>query len=213
MLKKQQLYMRLVQDIKQGIWQAGKPVTQQQLASYYDVSRIPVRDVLQQLFAEHWLAPHGKAGLMVPPLTAEEAEELYQIRLQLEPMALELAFPHLTYSLLGQAEDLLQTLEQQQKLSPFSRGELNWQFHLLLYQSCNKPHLLRLLGSLHQQVSRYLGFQEDVMRYSSTSDTEHRKLLVLLRQKDITQAQQLLHQHIETAGRLLVQYLKKQKPP
>ncbi|MDX3773952.1 GntR family transcriptional regulator [Chromatiaceae bacterium AAb-1] len=208
MLKKQQLYLQLKQDIQQGIWPAGIQLTQQQLAEHYAVSRIPVRDVMQQLQAEAWLIPYGKAGLMVPPLTAVEAEELYQIRLQLEPMALQLAVPHLNFSQLGQAEDLLMQITRRPDASLFERGELNWQFHLLLYQPCQRPHLLRMLTGLHQQVARYLGFQEQAMDYSDISHQEHWQLIELLRQNKPDAAAELLYQHIAKAGELLVQHLQ-----
>jgi len=113
-MTKASLYQQLKQDIRQGIWPAGAVLNQQKLSEYYQVSRIPVRDALQQLKAEALLVMAGKASVMVPPLTAAEAEELYQIRLQLEPMALRRAFPQLNFSLLGQAEDLLHRIEQDQ---------------------------------------------------------------------------------------------------
>lgn len=211
MLKKQQLYLQLKQDIQQGIWPAGQQLTQQQLSEYYQLSRIPVRDVLQQLMAESWLVQSGKAGVMVPVLTATEAEELYLIRLQLEPMALRLAFPYLTFSQLGQAEDLLEHIQDARQQPLYQRGELNWQFHQILYQPCAKPHLLRLLNTLHQQAARYLGFQEQALSYTDTSHQEHCQLIGLLREKALDEAEHLLRQHISDAGELLVRYLKQQE--
>ena len=207
-MTKASLYQQLKQDIRQGVWPAGVVLNQQKLSDYYQVSRIPVRDALQQLKAEALLVMAGKASLMVPPLTATEAEELYQIRLQLEPMALRRAFPQLTFSLLGQAEDLLHQLEQNQHLSAADRGALNWQFHLILYQPSHCPHLLRLLHSLHQQVERYLGFQEISLNYANTSHQEHWQLLELLRAQQLDAAVALLQQHIQQAGELLVAHLR-----
>lgn len=201
------LYEQLKQDIRQGVWPAGVVLNQQKLSDYYQVSRIPVRDALQQLKAEALLVMAGKASLMVPPLTAEEAEELYQIRLQLEPMALRRAFPNLSFGLLGQAEDLLQQIEQDKHLSAADRGAMNWQFHLLLYQASGCPHLLRLLHSLHQQVERYLGFQEISLNYAEISHNEHWQLLELLRSQQLEAAVVLLQQHIQQAGELLVAHL------
>lgn len=211
-MSKTSLYQQLKQDIRQGIWPAGTVLNQQKLSDYYQVSRIPVRDALQQLKAEALLIMAGKASLMVPPLTATEAEELYHIRLQLEPMALRRAFPNLTFAVLGQAEDLLRQLEQDHHLSAADRGAMNWQFHLMLYQASQCPHLLRLLHSLHQQVERYLGFQEISMNYAQTSQQEHWQLLQLLRSQQLDAAVDLLQQHIQQAGELLVAHLRLQQP-
>lgn len=210
-MKKSPLYLQLKADIQRGLWQAEQILTQQQLSAHYGVSRIPVRDALQQLHAEGWLVRHGKTGSQVPGYSADEAQELCQIRLQLEPMALQLAASRLSFSQLGQAEDLLTDIANAPKNSLYQRGELNWQFHRLLYQSCDKPHLLRLLDNLHQQVARYLGYQELAMTYADTSEQEHRQLIGYLRDGDTPAALTLLKQHIAGAGQLLVQYLQQQK--
>lgn len=208
MLKKQQLYHQLKQDIQLQYWLPGQVLTQQQLAQHYAVSRIVVRDAQQALLNEGWLAAHGKAGMQIPGFSAAEAEELCMLRLQLEPLALQLAAAKLSFSQLGQAEDLLAYIAANKQLAPYQRGELNWQFHRLLYQSCGKPHLLRLLDQLHQQVSRYLGYQEQALDYAGTSDDEHQQLLALLRRKNTTAACAVLTEHISNAATLLVQYLK-----
>ncbi|WP_337841811.1 GntR family transcriptional regulator [Rheinheimera sp.] len=207
-MKTLSLYQQLRQDIRQGIWPAGQLMNQQKLSDYYQVSRIPVRDALQQLKAEGLLVMAGKASLKVPELSAAEAEELYQIRLALEPLALERALPALSFHQLGRAEDLLQQIEQQQHLSAADRGAMNWQFHALLYQAGDQsPQLLQLLHRVHQQVERYLGFQELALNYTDTSATEHWQLLQLLRDGQSQQALTLLHSHIAQAGQLLVQHL------
>lgn len=209
MLKKQTLYQLLKRDIQQGVWLPLQVITQQQLASYYQLSRIPVRDAVAQLLAEGWLIGHGKAGIQVPCLTAEEAEELCQIRLQLEPLALRLAGHNITLTQLAQAEELIDTIAQNDQLNAYQRGELNWQFHAMLYQSCHKPHLLRILQQLHQQVARYIGFQEQALNYQSCNTTEHKLLVALLRAQDMDAACQLLTEHISAANQLLQHELLK----
>jgi DNA-binding GntR family transcriptional regulator len=213
MLKKQHLYRQLKQDIQLQHWQPGTVLTQQHLAQHYNVSRIVVRDVQQALLNEGWLQLYGKAGMQVPGFSAAEAQELSLLRLQLEPLALQLAAPGLNFTLLGQAEDLLSTLDKDTELPAYQRGELNWQFHRLLYQSCNMPHLLRLLDQLHQQVSRYLGYQEQALHYHAISLTEHQQLIALLRQRNTPAAVALLTEHIRSASLLLVHYLQSNKAP
>ncbi|HSG52214.1 MAG TPA: GntR family transcriptional regulator [Rheinheimera sp.] len=213
MLKKQQLFLRLKQDIQAQNWQPGTVLTQLELAEHYALSRIVVRDVLPILEHEGWLIRHGKAGYQVPAYSAQEAAELCLLRLQLEPLALRLAATELSFTVLGQAEDLLASSAKQPNLSLYQRGELNWQFHRMLYQPCAKPHLLRLLDQLHQQVSRYLGYQEINLNYHHTSTAEHQQLIKFLRAADIDSACALLTQHINDATELLINHLNSKKAP
>ena len=213
MLKKQQLYLQLKQDIQAQHWPPGTVLTQLELAEHYTLSRIVVRDVLPILEHEGWLVRHGKAGYQVPPYCAEEAAELCLLRLQLEPLALRLAAKRLNFAVLGQAEDLLARIASEHDLTAYQRGELNWQFHRMLYQSCAKPHLLRLLDQLHQQVSRYLGYQDINLNYHDISAAEHRQLVTFLRAADIDSACTLLTQHINDATQLLIKHLDSKKAP
>lgn len=208
-MAKTELYQTIVTDIRQGFWPPGKVLTQQSLAEHYQTSRIPIRDVLVRLQAEGWLVSQGKAGVKVPKLSAEQAEELRLIRLQLEPLMLSLAAPALNFQILGAARDCL-LLAEQANLPALTRGDLNWRFHQTLYEAAAKPMLLQILNQLHQRVAMYLGFQELALNYQQRSSDEHWQLLTLLEQGDVPAAVTLLHQHIAEAGMLLKQHLAKE---
>lgn len=195
-------------DIQQGIWYPAQPLTQQQLADYYRVSRIPVRDAVQQLLSEGWLHNHGKAGIQVMPLTEAQARELSEIRAELEPLALRLALTNLTFAQLGAAQDLLWRLETLEQPSPWQVAKLNSEFHLILYRGCERPQLLQLIEQLHEKAGMYLGFQHLQLAYGPTSQQQHRELLQLLQQQNHAAALLLLRQHIETAGQQLAGHLQ-----
>jgi len=205
--KKQTLYQQLKQDLLLGKFCKGQPIRQTEIAERYQLSRIPVREVLQQLKAEGWLSEHGKCGVIPTPLDATEAEDLYLMRMQLEPLLLELAMPKLDNQRLGQARDLLERIERctqdQQEY-----GQLNWQFHACLYQAGERPTLFNTLEQLHNQCSRYIGYQSLGMDYAQTSQDEHYALLELLQSKDIAAAKILLVEHIQAAGKTIHQHLK-----
>lgn len=206
------VYQLLLDDIRRRRWTPGQVLTQQQIASHYQTSRIPVRDAMVRLQSAGYLVAAGKASLMVPALSAAEAAELSMIRLQLEPLALRQAVPHLTHQQLGVAEDLLQQAAQlQERADPLQLGALNWQFHYSLYQSCQLPVLLQLLAQLHDKVSMYLGVQEVSLGYAQRSLAEHQQLLALLRQRDVEAAVTLLTQHISEANLQLQQRLAEEQ--
>lgn len=207
-MAKQDIYRLLKQDIRRRYWQPGQALTQQMLASQYQTSRIPVREAMARLQAEGWLVSHGKASLQVPALSAAEAAELAMIRLALEPMALQLAAEQMTHAQLGAAEDILTRAAAAATTDPLAAGELNWQFHRMLYQSCQQPQLLQLLEQLHEKAAMYLAVQEQQFGYAAQSQQEHRQLLQLLRDGQAEQAVACLRQHIALAGASLQQQLQ-----
>lgn len=202
------LYQQLKQDIRDNKLPIGSPLKQEQLASDYGVSRIPVRDVLQRLKNEGWLTQSGKRGVMVHPLSATEAEDLYIMRMYLEPLILSHAIPKLNHQVLGQATDILEQLDQP-KLSIAQHGELNWQFHACIYQAAKRPTLFNNIANLHQLCSRYIGFHAVELDYVKTSQNEHYQLLEAIKAKQLGKAKSILKQHISEAGEILVHYLHK----
>jgi DNA-binding GntR family transcriptional regulator len=202
------LYQQLKQDIRDNKLSIASPLKQQQLATEYGVSRIPIRDVLQRLKNEGWLIQSGKRGVMEHPLSATEAEDLYLMRMNLEPLILSHAMAKLNNQTLGQATDILEQLEHP-KLSISQFGELNWQFHACLYQAAKRPTLFSNIANLHQLCSRYIGFHSVELNYVKTSQQEHYQLLEAIRAKQLGKEKAILKQHIAEAGEILVTYLHK----
>lgn len=202
-----QLYQAIKDDILNNQLPVGRPLRQAELSERYGVSRIPIRDVLAQLRAEGWLIPHGKAGNMIPDLNWQEAEDLYLMRADLEPRLLRHAFEHLRPTDFKFAQKTLLQLEQA-NLTLLEKGELNWDFHKILYEPANRPTLFKIVQSLNLQAIRYLGFQYGPMGYQQHSQNEHTEILELLRNGSLSSAMDLLEKHIKQAGQLLVTYLQ-----
>ena len=195
------------EDILRGELPPGTPLIQENLSVRYGVSRIPIREALVRLEADGLARQEGKRGLTVAPLHATEAEDLWMMRSRLEPLALEMAFPFLTKSVLGEAEDLIDKVEHLGN-DPAKQSQANWLFHRTLYEKGNRRRLLVTLDGLHLQAERYLRFQYDVMSHSRDSRTEHMAILDALRARDLETACQGLVRHIEDAGRKLITALR-----
>ncbi len=204
----QQLYTKMKMDIRDNQLPIAQPLKQEALSERYGVSRIPIRDVLQRLKNEGWLITSGKRGVMVPHLNAGEAEDLYLMRMYLEPLILGHAIPKMTHQIIGKAADILNEIDNQgNKLSMEESGELNWQFHACLYETANRPTLFNTISSLHQQCGRYIGFHSHHLDYLTTSQNEHYQLLEAVKEKQINRAKNLVKAHISDAGELLVAHL------
>jgi DNA-binding GntR family transcriptional regulator len=196
----------LRQAIQHGLFSEGQSLRQDEIATQFGVSRIPVREALRQLEAEGLVIFHPNRGAMVSILTPTEAQEICEIRIALETMALQLAIPHLSDADLDHAAQLLQDTEQ--TTEPMRWAELNWQFHSMLYRAASRPRLLSMIRTLHVNVDRYVRLQMQELNYRDRSQAEHYQLLNACRQRDSSAAIQILQQHIGQAAEQLVEYLQ-----
>ena len=78
---------RIRDRILSGAVAAGQPVRQDALAAELGVSKIPLREALARLEQEGLVRAEANRGFFVRPLSAAEAEEVYALRLMLEPDA------------------------------------------------------------------------------------------------------------------------------
>lgn len=196
----------LRQAIQHGLFQEGQALRQDEIATQFGVSRIPVQEALRQLEAEGLVIFHPNRGAMVSTLSPAEAQEICEIRLSLETLALQLALPNLTDLDLDQAAAVLQ--ETEQTTDPMRWAELNWQFHAALYAPANRPHLLSLIKTLHVNIDRYIRLQMQELNYRDRSQAEHYQLLAACRDREATEAIGILQRHISSAAAQLVEYLQ-----
>lgn len=73
-------------DIVSGVFERGSRLTEELLARRYGVSRVPVREALRTLESEGFVVTRRHAGACVAEPTAQEAADLLEVRMLLEPL-------------------------------------------------------------------------------------------------------------------------------
>ena len=82
-----QVYQTLRGHLRDGTILAGQPLQEVQLAEKLGVSRTPVREALTRLASEGLLASDGRS-FVVPSLSLEDVDDIYEVRFLLEPAAM-----------------------------------------------------------------------------------------------------------------------------
>jgi DNA-binding GntR family transcriptional regulator len=188
-----------------GELSGGFQLKQEELASRFNVSLSVLREALKNLEAEGLVKFYPNRGAVVAVLSADEAQEIFDIRLFLELGALELAIPNLTEEDFIAADGILQ--EADHILQNSQVGVLNWRFHETLYRPARRPKLLALIHNMHNNVERYMRIYLSTMNYQTKSQQEHRDLLSACIQRDTKAAQDLLRCHMAEASSSLAGYL------
>src|SRR5580693_1173264 len=95
-------------DIVCGVREAGAPLRQELVASELGVSRMPVRDALNQLQAEGLVELIPNRGAFVASMTLEECAEVFELRALLECNAL-------SHAISGHTDKSIRRLQQIQQ--------------------------------------------------------------------------------------------------
>ncbi|MBL8517225.1 MAG: GntR family transcriptional regulator [Betaproteobacteria bacterium] len=189
---------RIRQDILDGRHAPGQPLRQDSLAASFGVSRIPVREALFQLEAEGLVRIEPHKGAIVLGLVPDEVDDVFDLRLLLEPRLLASSLPRLTDADFAEAQALDATFGDAIEQQDIARwGELNAELHLCLYRRATQPRTLSIVASLLQSSERYTRLQLGGLPELTRARREHRALIKLCRTGDSKAACKLLTAHIE----------------
>ncbi|MEZ0172541.1 GntR family transcriptional regulator [Microvirga sp. TS319] len=195
--------------IVDGEFGAGFQLRQDALAAEFGVSRIPVREALMQLEAEGLVKIHPHRGAIVSELSTEEIDELFELRAWLEPRLLKASAPHLMEADYIRLNEILQEYSSELRAMHIGRwGELNTEFHMVLYQHAKQPRSLAIIANLLQESDRHTRLQLSLTQGMERAAAEHAEILALCTQGKIGAACTLLKKHIEGAGQSLRTYLE-----
>ncbi len=201
---------QLRRDILDGTYAAGEQLRQDALAATFQVSRIPVREALFQLEAEGLVLIEPHKGAVVSAFSLEEIEDVFDLRVLLEPRMLAQSAPRLTPQDLAEAS----ALDAQFRSAIAARdmaqwGQLNARYHLALYRHARQPRTLAIVTSLLQTSDRFTRLQMNRPPALSRAESEHGKLLRLCQAGKVPEACDYLIAHIEKVRRDLRTLLKR----
>ena len=185
--------------ILNGSLQPGQPLRQDALSEQLSVSRTPLRHALQALAEEGLVETIGYKGARVAELDRGMIDDLFEMRLLLEPAALRSALPQITKLDLARAEMALDAAEAEDEPSRLSA--LNWDFHRALYRPSNRQMLLRTIEQLNRASALAEVIASSIVARPKKSAAEHRKLLRACRDGDETGAIAALGEHLQLAHR------------
>lgn len=189
--------------IESGELETGQPLRQEELATRFKVSRIPVRDALKQLETEGLVVIYPNRGAFVADLNSKEILEVYEIRALLEVDALRRALPKLSPLMLDRAEAILEQMERE--ANPVQWSELDDAFHTALYLPAERPKLLELIGQQRTVVNRFYFLNQPIAGSIEQCQLEHRQLLEACRQGNFDNARAALESHLENAAQTVAQ--------
>lgn len=194
------------------VYPPGTRLVEEHLAEELAVSRNPVREALRVLEAEGFVEIVPRRGAVVASLSVSSSQELYEMLLSLETMAVEFAARKVTPHGATRLLDVVARAEAALASRDFATlAEISSEFHVVVLQMAQNQHLEWVLLQLR---SRNVGFshigppavgrlawlfaQEDGARGAVTV-AEHRELAGAIAAGDAALAVHLSRTHLEAA--------------
>ena len=141
-----QVLSELRRVIASGAVPPGSPIPLDDVAAFFGVSLIPVREALKTLLGEGLLEHQPRLGYTVTALSQTELDELYVVRGALEAAALEVAVRQSAPADHARAAAIHEALDRAvaaDDAAAFQRASR--EFHEALLAPCRMPRLLHML--------------------------------------------------------------------
>jgi len=201
-----QVYEALRKAIIEGHLARAERLVQDDLATQFGTSRIPVRDALKRLETEGLVALDERGSYVVSYFGSEDVEEIYGLRLLLEPYAAGKALDCMMASDLEELENIAQEMKEAAALKDIERYvQLNQTFHLSLYELSRQRRLVRMIQSLWSGLMPLTPMAVPGQLERSTG--EHEAILRALQERQRDTLEALMRDHIRHAAMALQVHL------
>ncbi|MGW4794241.1 GntR family transcriptional regulator [Nonomuraea sp. NPDC004297] len=148
---------------------AGSPLRLTDLAAHLDMSPMPVRDALRRLEALGLVEIIPHKGAKVRELSEADLRDTYEVRIDLESLAVGRAALAMDADVAARAATALAQHEELLERGDVERARhAHTEFHFAIYHASGSRWLPRAIEPVWQNSERY--------RFASTPDAERRRL-------------------------------------
>ena len=192
------IYQDLFQQIVHGTLVPNTLLSESELAKQMESSRTPVREALLMLEGDGLLRRYPGRGYLVTEVTLQDVDEIFELRIGLERLALKKAYPNLSNSLLLKLEAQLEELGAQSTPDEFYSADRT--LHKLLAHYCGNSRLQKFLNTLDSQIERVRYISARRPDRLPESKREHLDIIHALKQHNLDLAEEKLVKHIQNVG-------------
>jgi DNA-binding GntR family transcriptional regulator len=219
---------RIAGKIFAGHYPPGSRLPQEALAEEFSVSRTPVREALRQLEVKGLIEHVPNQGAVVLAPNGRDIREAYQVRAELEGLAISLAVEWITDEQIermcdaqkrfAQTVDKLTIAARSSKDKARLKNIPNWvesndDFHGVVIEASGNRRLKQMIHDLH------FGFTRNIMMSALTMDgrrmrenvSQHEAILDATKRHDAAEARKAMTHHILRSGELIVWWLESQR--
>jgi DNA-binding GntR family transcriptional regulator len=175
----------------------GARLVQSELADRLGVSTTPVREALRDLATEGLVVFDPHRGALVRSLDIAEVRELYELRMNLEPLMVRRVIAAVTPEKLALAEELQRRMTE--PCDHAAWADLNHDFHAIFSEKDDSSRLAQILAGLRDSAAPYVALSLNARpQQVAEANEEHAALLHLYRRGAVEEIVELTLTHLRS---------------
>ena len=202
---KDQAARHLREMIVSGRIPAGAKITERDVAQWLEISRMPARDALMELESQGLVVSKGGSRCVIQP-TPQDVSQLYQLRLVLEKLAVELVLTTISER---RKEQLQRKLEAMRRAVEYGDQAAyitsDLEMHELVWQQAGNPYLLNMLHSMTGPIFMFISSQTQVKENWPETLALHEALVQAICAGDTAAALRSVEAHMQRSLELALE--------
>ena len=190
---------KVVEELRRRIiecdYAPGHRLTEDRLADDFGVSRNPVREAIRVLEREGFLVAQPRRGAVVASVSAQDVEELFDVRLSLEVLAAQQAAQRVEARGAAMLRALVADAAAATTVSDLAT--LNSRFHAEICRLSGNALLIGIMESLRDRLEWI--YRQSAVERAPHSWTEHEALATAIAAGDAEAAAHGAHTHVLAA--------------
>jgi DNA-binding GntR family transcriptional regulator len=188
--------LALHERIVSGAIPGGTRLVQSVIAEEFSAGTRQVREALRDLAAQGFVRIDARGGAIVQGLSRGDLEDIYQMRMLLEPTAAARSAVHASEDIVLCSVRLLAAMESETDAGQWTH--LDSSFHRFIGEASDSPRLAAALEDLREQSARYV--QHSILALperTRESGTEHEAIMRAILKGDPDAAADAMFRHLD----------------
>jgi len=177
----------------------GTPIRLQEYVDRLQMSSVPIREALRFLEQKGLIERSPHRGVFVSPMSAQDLDDTYQIRLELESKALRMASEAMTDDDSARITELVERYAKASLAGDSGARDLHGDINMSLYELSGSKWLLLLLPMLWDNSERYRRLALPLRGTPEQRIEEHRQIVEAVAAGDPDRAETLLRTHLSNS--------------
>ena len=200
---KNSTYLTLKEKLINCIYPPGTILNEIQLAEDFGLSRTPVREAISRLEMDGYVKVMPKKGIYVTDISLNDVHQIFQTRIEIEPIALKLAAPYL------ETDELIMFRNRFEHDTPdiINAFRLDTAMHLFIIEHCGNRYIIDMMRKLFDDNTRIVIASKQNQVRIHNAKCEHLEILdSLIVREDLEKTAALMGTHLETCRRAALDY-------
>ncbi len=185
-------------DIFSGKFLPGSRLKENEISEWSGISRTPIREAFRILESERLVEITSNKGVQVPIITKKDVEEVYELRILLEPYCIRRFISTIDENHLQEIEDILKKTEyaiNQRYYSLYFKCSID--FHGYYILKCQNKLLYSVFSNARNSMRCAQMVLDKNPEFYRKSLNEHKEIVEALRERHPDKCEKLLRQHLE----------------